>query len=132
MATSKFRGFGLRTKSLPKAVRPAPWQCIYCEQRRGISRHFSASSRRKNKSETEYGASFGSRLRRALKDTKVEWYPIPIGLGIGFLGFTQFYRSQKRAKEIEDDTGKYGADGNDGGNGNKPTKRKRIRPSGPW
>ncbi|RAO66265.1 uncharacterized protein BHQ10_002277 [Talaromyces amestolkiae] len=67
--------------------------------------------------------SFGSRLGRAWGETKIEWHPIPIGLGIGFLGLWQFYRARRdterlRDQEIEED--------------GKPPRRKRIRPSGPW
>ena len=132
MAASRISSLGVRAKSLPKVLQPSAWQCIFCKQRRDVGRQFSASSRRRSKGEKEYKAPFGSRLRRALKETKVEWYPIPVGLGVGFLGLVHFYRSQKRIKELEDNTRDHGADDNDGGNGKKPTKRKRIRPSGPW
>ncbi|KAF2816124.1 phosphatidylserine decarboxylase [Mytilinidion resinicola] len=73
--------------------------------------------------------SFRSRLNAALKSTKIEWKPIPIGLGIGFLGLFQFYRVQQREQRIqEEERSSYGS-GPDGG---KPKKRERIRPSGPW
>lgn len=72
-------------------------------------------------------ARFGSRLRTALNDTKVVWKPIPIGLGIAFLGGFQFYRTQARKNEEE----KAQQEGN-GENGEKVPKRHRIRPSGPW
>ncbi|KAI1180837.1 phosphatidylserine decarboxylase [Nemania sp. FL0916] len=68
---------------------------------------------------------FGSRLRHALKETKVKWYPIPVGLGIGFLGLVQFYKTQARERErieredIQDE-------------GPRPKKRPRVRPDGPW
>lgn len=91
------------------------------------SRQFS-SSRVLNDQST-----FTSRLRSALKQTKIEWRPIPIGLGIGFLGIFQFYRIQKREqrKRLEEQEGEYQESEN--GNGNKrPRKRKRIKPSGPW
>ncbi|KAI1079324.1 phosphatidylserine decarboxylase [Whalleya microplaca] len=68
---------------------------------------------------------FGSRLRSALKDTKVTWYPIPVGLGIGFLGLVQFYKTQRRERErlereAEEDEGP------------RPKRRPRVRPDGPW
>ncbi|KAI0169520.1 phosphatidylserine decarboxylase [Hypoxylon sp. FL1284] len=68
---------------------------------------------------------FSSRLRSALKDTKVRWHPIPVGLGIGFLGFVQFYKTQRREKErIEQEASEF--------DGARPKKRPRIRPEGPW
>ncbi|KAF4553514.1 Phosphatidylserine decarboxylase-like protein 1 [Elsinoe fawcettii] len=72
--------------------------------------------------------SFGSRVRHALNGTKIEWKPIPIGLGIAFLGGFQFYRTQAREKErreLEEER-----DAID--DGRRPEKRPRIRPSGPW
>lgn len=70
--------------------------------------------------------SFSSRLRSALRNTKVEWRPIPIALGVAFLGVFQFYKMQraeserKGLKDVEDEE-----------NGVVPPRR-RIRPSGPW
>ncbi|KAI4847418.1 phosphatidylserine decarboxylase-like protein proenzyme [Aureobasidium sp. EXF-8846] len=71
-------------------------------------------------------APFGTRLRNALRDTKVVWKPIPVGLGIAFLGGLQFYRTQARHSEEEKTRQKELEDG-----GAAP-KRQRIRPSGPW
>ncbi|KAI1800561.1 phosphatidylserine decarboxylase [Daldinia bambusicola] len=70
---------------------------------------------------------FGSRLRSALKDTKVKWYPIPVGLGIGFLGLVQFYKTQAREKERLE---KEASESNEPGV--RPKKRARVRPDGPW
>lgn len=68
---------------------------------------------------------FGSRLGSALKNTKVQWYPIPVGLGVGFLGLVQFYKTQAREKErrAQEEAGEPGL---------RPKKRERIRPEGPW
>lgn len=65
--------------------------------------------------------SFRSRLNSALKRTKIEWKPIPVALGITFLGVYQFYRIQRREQHNQ-------AHNEDG----TPKKRERIRPSGPW
>ncbi|PLB48878.1 phosphatidylserine decarboxylase proenzyme 1 mitochondrial precursor [Aspergillus steynii IBT 23096] len=70
---------------------------------------------------------FGSRLRFALRNTKVEWYPIPVGLGIGLLGLLQFYKYQRAERErsereAEEESFEF----------SKPPPRHRIRPSGPW
>ncbi|KAL2006575.1 hypothetical protein VTN00DRAFT_9243 [Thermoascus crustaceus] len=71
--------------------------------------------------------SFGSRLRSALKNTKVEWRPIPVGVGIALLGLLQFYRTQRAETErLERESKEAGYE--DG----IPPPRKRIRPSGPW
>ncbi|KAG8624448.1 hypothetical protein KVT40_007515 [Elsinoe batatas] len=87
-------------------------------------RPFSSS----HTSREQQKSSFGSRLRHALSGTKIEWKPIPIGLGIAFLGGLQFYRIQAReterlAREEEEDALE---------NGQRPQRRPRIRPSGPW
>ncbi|KAA8651502.1 hypothetical protein EYZ11_002724 [Aspergillus tanneri] len=70
---------------------------------------------------------FGSRLRFALRNTKVEWYPIPVALGIGLLGLLQFYKYQRAERErlereAEEESFEF----------SKPPPRHRIRPSGPW
>jgi phosphatidylserine decarboxylase len=67
---------------------------------------------------------FSSRLRTALNDSKIQWFHIPVGLGIGFLGLVQFYRVSKRESEKQEFDGQD-AEG-------KPKKRERIRPEGPW
>lgn len=76
--------------------------------------------------------SFSSRLRAALGQTQIKWYPIPVGLGIGFLGFTQLYKAQQREKaRLEEERLEAEGGGGEQEPG-KPKKRKRIRPSGPW
>ncbi|KAK1833374.1 phosphatidylserine decarboxylase-domain-containing protein [Podospora conica] len=62
--------------------------------------------------------------KRPKPSGKIEWYPIPIGLGIGFLGLVQFYKVYSREKEQDD--------GENGEPGSRPKKRPRIRPEGPW
>lgn len=42
------------------------------------------------------GGRFWTRLRRALKTTKVEWYPIPIGLGIAYIAFAHLRKMSQR------------------------------------
>lgn len=100
-----------------------------------------SSSARFHRQSNDYKESFGTRLRRALNDTKVTWYHIPVGLGIAFLGLAHLYRVNEREKarrrEEEDDDGTVWSVGS-GGNGSNegyqdyPKKRERIRPSGPW
>ena len=58
---------------------------------------------------------------------------IPAAAGIGFLGATQFYKVTQReaAKAEEEDRASVYSNGDDE-DPQKPKKRKRIRPSGPW
>ena len=86
-----------------------------------------------------YKESFGTRLRKALSETKIKWYPIPVGLGIGFLGLGQLYRVNEREKAklaLEDDAysnfAGSGENGGDEGQRGRPKRRERIRPTGPW
>jgi hypothetical protein len=64
--------------------------------------------------------------KRPTPESKIQWYPIPVGLGVGFLGLVQFYkvytREQEKDKAAEDD----------GEPGTHPKNRRRIRPDGPW
>jgi phosphatidylserine decarboxylase len=76
-----------------------------------------------------------------LGETKIKWYPIPVGVGIGFLGLVQFYRinereKARRADEEEEEAylktvGRENGDGSSGREG-RPKRRERIRPTGPW
>jgi hypothetical protein len=77
--------------------------------------------------------SFGTRLRAALHKTRIEWYTIPVFVGIGFLGATQFYKVTQREKARQDEEDRLSTY-SDGGDHEpeRPKKRKRIRPSGPW
>jgi phosphatidylserine decarboxylase len=86
--------------------------------------------------------SFGTRLRKALAETKIRWYPIPVGLGIGFLGAVQLYKINEREKarqQREDEENDaylrskgLGKGGEERDSEGRPQKRKRIRPTGPW
>jgi len=110
-------------------------QCI-CRSR---SRNFSST--RHYRQQSNYKDSFGTRLRKALGETRIKWYPIPVYVGIGFLGLGQLYRvnereKRRRAEEWENDrnTKFSGSDENRNGGqqGGRPKRRERIRPSGPW
>jgi phosphatidylserine decarboxylase len=111
-----------------------------CKCRCHRSRPFSSSTRQ-YRQQTNYKESFGTRLRKALGETKIKWYPIPVGVGIGFLGLGQLYRitEREKAKRLEEELDeeayvKFGTsdkDGNDG-RGGRPRRRERIRPTGPW
>lgn len=77
----------------------------------GIARNFSSNSGQRPR--------FSQRLGDALRNTKIQWYQIPVGLGIGFLGLVQFYKVSAREREKQE-------------GGEKPKPRQRIRPDGPW
>ena len=47
--------------------------------------------------------TFSFKLKKALRDTKIQWRPIPIGLGIAFLGVFQLYRTKKDNSERKED-----------------------------
>jgi phosphatidylserine decarboxylase len=57
-----------------------------------------------------------------VQDSKFRWYPIPVGLGVGFLGLVQFYKvyTREQEKQAEDDELE------------RPKRRRRVRPDGPW
>lgn len=78
--------------------------------------------------------SFGSRLGKAWRRTPVKWKPIPVALGIAFLGVFQFYRIQERErKKQEEEWLQEHHNGDEEGEiRGRRRKRERIRPSGPW
>lgn len=67
---------------------------------------------------------FSQRLGEALKNSKVTWYQIPVAVGIGFLGLVQFYKVSSREKQKEQRAQEE--------EGDRPQKRPRVRPGGPW
>jgi hypothetical protein len=77
--------------------------------------------------------SFGSRLGKAWRRTPVKWKPIPVALGIAFLGVFQFYRIQERErKKQEEEWLQEHHNGDEEGEiRGRRRKRERIRPSGP-
>jgi phosphatidylserine decarboxylase len=95
------------------------------------SRLFSSSTRL-YRQQPNYKDSFGKRLRKALSETKIKWYPIPVGLGIGFLGLAQLYRVNEREKARREEEWENNGNRGDGESELIPKKRQRIRPTGPW
>lgn len=69
---------------------------------------------------------FSQRLGDALRNSRIQWYQIPVGLGIGFLGLVQFYKvsSREREKQRQTENGEFEAA--------TPTKRPRVKLEGPW
>ncbi|KAH8174294.1 phosphatidylserine decarboxylase domain-containing protein [Sarocladium implicatum] len=69
---------------------------------------------------------FSQRLGDALRNSKIQWYQIPVGLGIGFLGLVQFYKvsSREREKQRQSENGEFEE--------GTPAKRPRVKLEGPW
>ncbi|KAK6346255.1 phosphatidylserine decarboxylase 1 [Orbilia blumenaviensis] len=80
--------------------------------------HFSSSS------SSDPKRPFFQRLKIAWNETPIKWTPIPVGLGIAYLGFKHYSTVMDRERRIAEEDGKY--DPND------PDKKKRVRPTGPW
>lgn len=89
----------------------------------------STTTRRLYSQNSQKRPRFSHRLREALKKSKVEWYGLPIGVGIGFVGLMQFYKTTTREQERRrEELGEVqGQDGD-----RRPKRRERIRPDGPW
>lgn len=114
--------------------RSSGWTCGLCQRARSAA-PFSTSTRAKQDQRQDKGP-FRTRLRAATRNSKVQWKPIPVGLGIGFLGAVQFYRVREREKRRQqqeaDALDAEETHKNEGEHTGRPKKRKRIRPSGPW
>ena len=91
------------------------------------SRPFTSSTRQYQQSKY-YKEPFRTRLRKALAETKIKWYPIPVALGIAFLGLGHLYRVNEREKAKRVDEEREYDDESTG----RPRRRERIRPTGPW
>ncbi|KAJ6789747.1 hypothetical protein PWT90_05747 [Aphanocladium album] len=118
-------GFGTARLVRGQALSPLRRQCANAGSRRPSTaslRPRTASSAREFSSGPSGGGQrprFSQRLGDALRKTKITWYHIPVGLGVGFLGFVQFYKVQARERERQE-------------GGEKPRPRARITPDGPW
>ena len=129
MATSRYRSSLLaRLPTSSSSTRPVQsrYTCVFC-QHPPLRRRPPFSSRSYSQTSRPDNGPFRTRLRTALRRTNLEWRPIPITLGIAFLGAVQFYRVRKREQAREDEEQEERKQ-----QSHKPAKRKRIRPSGPW
>ncbi|KAL8720462.1 MAG: hypothetical protein Q9225_002687 [Loekoesia sp. 1 TL-2023] len=122
---SKFVNAG--NPCVAKTTRLSQYTCVFC-QHAVPSRLFPISSRLYSGGARPGQGPFRTRLRTALQRTKIEWRPIPITLGIGFLGAIQFYRVRKREQARQDAE----EEEEEKQQSHRPAKRKRIKPSGPW
>lgn len=113
------RSFAVRSFNL-QTIHPANRSPLSALRNQIQKRTFSRTRLLRAEQKGPQDEPFGTRLGKAWRNTKIVWKPIPIGLGIAFLGFWQFLRirSRESVKEGEADS-------------EKPVpKRQRIRPSG--
>ena len=113
-----------RTSPLFRAAlhrRPAP-------AARPRTRNYSATQRQQQSEQKQ--DPFRKRLRTALDSTQIVWRPIPLALGIVFLGCFQLYRVQVREQQKIDD--EWARTHGNGDPDSRPKRRHIIKPSGPW
>lgn len=123
MGASPLRGHLLSSLHHSRCSQCAPRHTNYLVAQLRRNRKPSVSSTRGFASNSGKRPRFSQRLGEALRNTKIQWYQIPVGLGIGFLGLVQFYKvsAREREKQEELEDGKK-----------KPKPRAKIRPEGPW
>lgn len=121
------RGLG-RAKMLSGHALPSPIHATggSCEIAFRSQSRQVVVGRRSYSQQSQQRPRFSSRLRTAWNNSRIQWYQVPVGVGIGFLGFVQFYKVHTREKERQEEN-ELGVDGE-----GKPKKRARIRPDGPW
>ncbi|KAK6524853.1 phosphatidylserine decarboxylase 1 [Arthrobotrys megalospora] len=81
-----------------------------------FQRPYSSSSSSSNSEK-----SFSERLKKAWNDTPIKWTPIPVGLGITYLGFKHYTTVMDRERRIAEEESQY-----------DPNQKRKIRPTGPW
>lgn len=116
MEVVTFRAAG---RQRPRQFSTTSWKQNYKENYNNHSQN--------NQNNQNNQSKFGSRLRYALRNTKVEWYPIPVGVGIGLLGLLHIYRIRRNERRLQEKEASGEAWENE-----QPLPRRRIRPSGPW
>lgn len=90
----------------------------------GPTRRIPTSRRNFSTQNSGKRPKFSQRLGEALRNSKITWYQIPVGLGIGFLGLVQFYKVSSRERERQQEQEQDGV--------RSPKPRPRVRPDGPW
>ncbi|KAF2396032.1 phosphatidylserine decarboxylase [Trichodelitschia bisporula] len=83
-------------------------------------RIFTTTRPQQAQQQQHHSDPFRTRLRTALNRTRIQWYTIPVGVGIAFLGSVQFYRVNAREKALREE-GEV-----------EDARRGRHRLSGPW
>ena len=97
---------------------------IYKNGAQQICKRKLHSDARSNAEDIDKGR-FWTRLRRALRATKVEWYPIPIGLGIAYVAFAHLRKMRERGWS----TPRTGTDQSPYPN---TRDRNEVKVHGPW
>jgi len=123
------RSVGLASSTL---LRPSP----LCRGCRHLSHNAATTASRQSQSAPRLrrGRRFFSSSKKSqqshrpradskVQGSRIRWYPIPVGLGVGFLGLAQFYKIRARNQEKK---------ARDGDLEQRPKKRPRVRPDGPW
>lgn len=114
-----------KRQTLPQLSRRGCTRCATPNRAQPLARR-TPTSIRDFSSSSGKRPRFSQRLGDALKNSKIQWYQIPVGLGIGFLGLVQFYKvsSREREKQRQLENGEF-EDGT-------PVKRPRVKLEGPW
>lgn len=120
MATIVAGAGQLRSSAMNKSFGRPCSSCLAGRQtyRAAQRRHLRPS----NASTARFYSQNSQQRPRPSKNSKITWYNLPIGVGIGFVGLMQFYKTTSREKERQE-LEESGA---------VPKRRERIRPDGPW
>lgn len=74
------------------------------------------------------------------KQKGIQWFSIPLSVGIGVVGLVQMYKSYRTSSSARDENGdgsqrqqkRERAEIQDEDSMKRPKRRARIRPDGPW
>ncbi|EEY23333.1 phosphatidylserine decarboxylase proenzyme [Verticillium alfalfae VaMs.102] len=113
---SLFGPVPLRTSALSKSISAPCSSCMITTRARYVAQRYSRA--------TQPSARLYSQKSQQRPRSKITWYQLPIGVGIGFMGLMQFYKTSTREAEKQKELGEM--------EGGTPKKRERIRPEGPW
>jgi hypothetical protein len=68
------------------------------------------------------------RIKSPLESNKIQWFSIPMSVGIAVVGGLHIYKTYKTAAE----SGNYDKQEDIQDFDKRPKKRPRVRPDGPW
>ncbi|PNH48234.1 hypothetical protein VD0004_g139 [Verticillium dahliae] len=113
---SLFGPVPLRTSALSKSISAPCSSCMITTRARYVAQRYPRA--------TQPSARLYSHKSQQRPRSKITWYQLPIGVGIGFMGLMQFYKTSTREAEKQKELGEMES--------GTPKKRERIRPEGPW
>lgn len=113
---SLFGPVPLRTSALSKSISAPCSSCMITTRARYVAQRYPRA--------TQPSARLYSHKSQQRPRSKITWYQLPIGVGIGFMGLMQFYKTSTREAEKQKELGEMES--------GTPKKRERIRPDGPW